>query len=165
MEGVQASGLSQILEAIGQWFVKWGGYASAVVAFFAVFMKYDDILCWWRKKRKAKYDREHATENKILEQMQAFKKDVEAHLNRIDDRLEIMQDDIVVSQMNDLKSLYGADMSQGNATLEQKTGFYALYDRYHKQGRNSLTETMKEDIEHLPNRAPTRGEVLYREYG
>lgn len=153
MKGVNAIGLLDFTD-FGKWLSTWGGYAGAIAAIIGLLFKWEDLKVWWRKK--------HPDKTQVI--LQRLDK-MDGQLKEIKEDLAVMQDDIVVSQLNDLKQLYGEYKQAGFATLEQKSGFFALYDRYHGLGRNTLSKTMRQEIEALPDRPPTRGEILFKEYG
>ena len=126
--------------------VEISGYVAALTAFFTFILKWNEVRNWFKKKAQARYEKEHAIEHKILNKLDG----IDDRLKAVEDHLQIVDDNVAVSQLNDLQQLYSSYMEQGYCTVDQRKGFFNLYDRYHGQGHNTLSETFKSDIERLP---------------
>lgn len=128
--------------------VEISGYVAALTAFFTFVLKWNELREWYNKKRQKRYEKKHAIEHKILNRLDG----IDERLNGIEEHLQIVDDNVAVSQLNDLQQLYSSYMEQGYCTVDQRKGFFNLYDRYHGQGHNTLSESFKSDIERLPTR-------------
>lgn len=138
---------------VGGLILSWGGYIAVFGTCAALMVNYTKIRDYFASKRKAKYEKEHAVERQILEKVNGLG----THMQEIDNRLAVMQEDMIASQLNDLKQLYSNYMRQGFCTVEQREGFFSLYDRYREQKHNSLAKSFRKDIEDLPLTPPQGG--------
>lgn len=149
--------MEQMANWLGDLLSRWGAYAASIAAIIGLLLKFRDVKKQLDADAAERAKKKDTDKNEILDAIGGLRVRVDqvetgmnSKLRLIDQSLETIQNDITISQLNDLKLLYSKYMSQGYCTIAQREGFFALYDRYHGQGHNSLSESFRADIEKLP---------------
>lgn len=134
---------------IEQEILKWGGIAGALAAALGLGAK---IISKARKFIQLRNEKKNEFQKVLMKEIEGIRQDVNSVKTEIGDiKTEVSRsrDDIGKLQRNELIRAYNGVMEAGYCPLSEKNRILHMYDEYCADGRDSLVESFKPDIQKL----------------